>query len=721
MKSKSLPRRPIGKAVGELSPRFLWERGTISKPNQGNLRNDVTIRREVEHSVRLRLFGDLEVSSPEASVRKFPARKCRSLLILLAVSRHRRKSRQEIIAELWPDSDETSARKALSQTQFFIKKTLEDSGISILNADAQELWLCPDLGLDFEEFDSLIKQAETKERIQTLRQALDLIDGPFGGHDAEDIFLATRQDYENRVLAARAWLAETYIEQGKPTEALEQANQCLAVDPLHERACFAACVALLALGQKSAAKRLYDGLTEGLNDQLGVQPSVPWEDFEKPSTTSLPRTKPQPRAGAHRPLALIALFLVLAFAVTSAMIFRGRTTSPSALDFNTAHGRLAAIADKGQVATVDEERERITLCRKLLKEAWSAEYGAGEDEWATRIELLLPHFRNAMNWSLKHDPEAAVEMSGILWRYMEISDKSAEAAVWLKSALALTKNQTYDSRGRACAALAFQISETNPQEAMEWSNEANRIYTQLSDRWGIAHAMRSRGFILAAKTDIVGGRAAYLESLHQFEEIGDLKGQAVARLCYGFTFNGNGHDAATTPTEVAAWWLDTALMYQKLENTWGIGMCLRQMPRYTVALGNGTREQELKRRLLNLYESRIGKLALNGSWEDVVTYRIQSFDLASDLGDKKIAAAELSWFAASCATHVYKQPVLGLQFAGKVQELDKELGLSLFNQSWVDFYRMENTPNREELLAKGRSLSLDQLKVLIAKSYFPAR
>src|SRR5205809_5481991 len=223
-------------------------------------------------SIFCRVLGPVRVSvagadaPPELLWRKHVA-----LLVYLARSPRRSRTREHLTGLLWSDRDEHQARHSLSEALRVLRRALGDER---LLADVDQVRLAPDaVTLDCDRF------AELCER-RGWTPAAALVDGEF----LEGLAIPVATDFENWLAAKRAqWRAHALealvqgvaaaLARGDAAEAARVGLRAVALDRTSEPAARAAMRALTLAGDRAAALRLADELAQALHETLGAEVS----------------------------------------------------------------------------------------------------------------------------------------------------------------------------------------------------------------------------------------------------------------------------------------------------------------------------------------------------------------------------------------------------------------------------------------------------------------
>src|SRR5688500_5306466 len=157
----------------------------------------------------IQLFGELQVQHGDQVTTRFRTRKTGQLLACLACPLDRAHRREELMEQLWPESDPDTARTQLRHQLYLLRRLLEPPGApagSVLLADRTSLRLnAAVVTTDVDAFEAALaaaKQAEQRtERVTRLAEAVELYRGELlPGY------------FDDWVQQRRQWLAERYFE-----------------------------------------------------------------------------------------------------------------------------------------------------------------------------------------------------------------------------------------------------------------------------------------------------------------------------------------------------------------------------------------------------------------------------------------------------------------------------------------------------------------------------
>ena len=198
-------------------------------------------------------------------------RKHLALLVYLARSPRKSRTREHLVGLLWSDRDEKQARHSLSEALRVLRQALGDAAVQ---ADVDQVRLAADgVTLDCDRFAALAERGEWDA-------AAALVEGEFleglalpGENGFETWLGAERALWRARGLDALVRSAEARLARGDTAAATRAALGAVGLDPTSEPAARAAMRALALAGDRAAALRVAQGLAHALADALGTAPS----------------------------------------------------------------------------------------------------------------------------------------------------------------------------------------------------------------------------------------------------------------------------------------------------------------------------------------------------------------------------------------------------------------------------------------------------------------
>jgi DNA-binding SARP family transcriptional activator len=198
-------------------------------------------------------------------------RKHLALLVYLARSPRRARTREHLVGLLWSERDEKQARHSLSEALRVFRRVLGDGGVE---AEVDQVRLADGaLRLDC---DQLADCCAREDWIGAAQLATgEFLEG-LSVPDAsafEDWLLAERTLWRGRSLEALVRGAEGWLARGDAAAAAELAHRARVTDPAAEAAARVAMRALALAGDRGGALRVMEDLTRALAAQVGASPS----------------------------------------------------------------------------------------------------------------------------------------------------------------------------------------------------------------------------------------------------------------------------------------------------------------------------------------------------------------------------------------------------------------------------------------------------------------
>lgn len=197
-------------------------------------------------------------------------RKNLGLLVYLARSPKRARSREHLIGVFWADKADAAARHSLNEALRVIRRCVGDGGIE---TEADRIALAPDaVRLDVEDFEASVGRGDWAA-------AAALVTGEFldgfivaGAPEFDQWLAAERRAWRARSVNALVRHAERLLAAGRDREAAEGARRALALDPLAEKAVQALMRSLALGGERAAALDQFDVFAARLREDVGADP-----------------------------------------------------------------------------------------------------------------------------------------------------------------------------------------------------------------------------------------------------------------------------------------------------------------------------------------------------------------------------------------------------------------------------------------------------------------
>ena len=199
-------------------------------------------------------------------------RKHLALLVYLARSPRRARTREHLIGLLWSERDEKSARHSLSEALRVFRRVLGDERV---RAEVDQVSLAADaVTLDCDE---LAARSAAQDWAAAARLAAgDFLEGLSvpDANEFENWVAAERLLWRTRSVAALTHWAELQLAGAATTEAKTTALRALDLEPTAEAAARAAIRALALEGDRAGALAIADRLAAALRERIGTEPAA---------------------------------------------------------------------------------------------------------------------------------------------------------------------------------------------------------------------------------------------------------------------------------------------------------------------------------------------------------------------------------------------------------------------------------------------------------------
>ena len=211
--------------------------------------------------IECRLLGPVELTvDGEAPHRDLLHKKNLALLVYLALSPARSRTREQLMALLWPDKDEKSARQSLREAIRVIKRRAGDDKIV---AESDQVRLAKGvIHLDTDELERLRQNSSNQEAARLVRgEFLEGFSVP-GAVDFDHWITAERMAWAHTVLQVRVRAAREMMDAGRITEAMDIANKALASEPGADAAVQVVMASMALAGDRAGALARFDAFTQ---------------------------------------------------------------------------------------------------------------------------------------------------------------------------------------------------------------------------------------------------------------------------------------------------------------------------------------------------------------------------------------------------------------------------------------------------------------------------
>lgn len=245
------------------------------------------------------------------------------------------------------------------------------------------------------------------------------------------------------------------------------------------------------------------------------------------------------------------------------------------------------LEESGEVETV---RDRHALWHLGLAELADARLrGPEQTSWVQRLESEQPELQAALEWSLEHDPEQALQLAGTLGHFWYAHGHIAEGRRWLEAALAKTGAAEKPIRARALH-VAGVVSEISGhyERAAELYEESLKLWRRLGDEKEAATVLSSLGSLAYTTGDIDQAVARTEESLSIKRRLGDERGTEVALSNLGEIMQAGGDLA-----RARALFEESLRMARAMQDDRSIAFGLLNLGRLAIELDDPARAEAL--------------------------------------------------------------------------------------------------------------------------------
>ncbi len=197
-------------------------------------------------------------------------RKHQALLLYLACSRKRYRTREHLIGLLWPEKPESAARHSLSEALRILRMC---AGEESIDAPGDQVRLIPEaVTLDVDRMEVLASEKKWCD-------AAALIEGDFcegftvpKASEFEDWLATERLSWRRRSVEILARSAEELTSQGRLDAAVVAAERALKLEPASDLAVRTAMRSLALAGDRTGALAQYEKYVSRVREMLGTSP-----------------------------------------------------------------------------------------------------------------------------------------------------------------------------------------------------------------------------------------------------------------------------------------------------------------------------------------------------------------------------------------------------------------------------------------------------------------
>ena len=233
-------------------------------------------------TLRIRLFGSLDLERDGHALARFPSRKVRDLFTYLILNRETTHSREHLAGLFWGDSDEDKARHSLNTALWRLNGVLAEGaaerGRALLRVTPQEIGFNPaaEYWLDVAEFESRCALADScsnaDQQAALYSQAVTFYGGDLLADCYEEWCISERERLQCLYLRALSQLLKYHSRRECTESAIDCARRILVADSLREEVHRELIQLYMASGQTASALRQYRVCEELLQRELAVAP-----------------------------------------------------------------------------------------------------------------------------------------------------------------------------------------------------------------------------------------------------------------------------------------------------------------------------------------------------------------------------------------------------------------------------------------------------------------
>src|SRR5450755_818362 len=245
--------------------------------------------------LRVRLLGELAIEVDGEPVESPTSRRARAVLAWLALERGMH-SRSRLAARFWPGVLDESARTSLRSALSALRRALGEGSERYLIAGRDDVGLAGDelVWTDVAQFERLVA-------VDRLEEALELCRGELLAGLDDDWAYERRDEHRDHVADVLARLAAAGERDGDLAAAIAYTRRQASLDPLAEDPQRELMRRLAASGDRAAAIRTYERLSQRLRDELRIAPSRATRELAEALRQGTSPGSPRDRASHRKP------------------------------------------------------------------------------------------------------------------------------------------------------------------------------------------------------------------------------------------------------------------------------------------------------------------------------------------------------------------------------------------------------------------------------------
>ena len=216
--------------------------------------------------------------------------------------------------------------------------------------------------------------------------------------------------------------------------------------------------------------------------------------------------------------------------------------------------------------------------------------------WLPRLETEHDNLRAALGWSLdENDADLGLRLAGALWLFWFTHGHSSEGWGWLQRGINLGGSKA--PRAKALSGAGWTaLFQGDAGTAKELLEESVTLHRELKDEEGLASSLNFLGFVA-----LLGGRedipvAALLEEAlalkPRIENGHTIANTLVFAALDALLLRGDWEETVALHEEALA-------LFRKIDDRWGMGLCLTNLGLIVAAMGQNARATRLLRELMH--------------------------------------------------------------------------------------------------------------------------
>ena len=154
--------------------------------------------------------------------------------------------------------------------------------------------------------------------------------------------------------------------------------------------------------------------------------------------------------------------------------------------------------------------------------------GREQATWLDRLDEEHDNFRSALDWLAGRDPEDALGLGVLLWRFWEMRGHLSEGRRRLEELLQTTEQDAGLRPKALYAAGVLADAQEDYDASRRHFEESLDLYRSAGDRWGVANALNNMGVVALRHEDYEAAHRLYARSAALWRELGNDSAVALA-------------------------------------------------------------------------------------------------------------------------------------------------------------------------------------------------